>query len=57
MYNNIQWANYTEEEPDLLCMPQIGQLGLVNLSHTKGTVVLEEEEFSNHVFSRVKELF
>lgn len=57
MYSNIQWASYIEEEPDLLHMPQIGQLGLVNLSHRKGTVVLDEEEFSNHVFSRVKELF
>lgn len=45
MHNNIQWASYTEEEPDLFCVPHIGQMGPTSVSHRRETSVSNEEEF------------
>lgn len=38
MHNNVKWASYTEEGPDLLYMTQIGQLGSMSVSQCEPQV-------------------
>lgn len=47
MHKNVQWANHVEEKRDLLCVPQIDQLGPMTVSQRKETSAPHEEEFSN----------
>lgn len=35
MHNEVQWASYNEEEQELFCVPQTGQLGPMCVSNRK----------------------
>lgn len=41
MHNEVQWASYNEEEQELFCVPQTGQLGLMCVSNRKKTLLFQ----------------
>lgn len=40
MHNEVQWASYNEEEQELFCVPQTGQLGPMCVSNRKKKTLL-----------------
>lgn len=53
MHNEVQWASYNEEEQELFCVPQTGQLGPMCVSNRKMTLLFQTRRilfFLNQTF-------